>query len=118
MGVFVKGSVQIYLNSKKDAEKVHKMINEIEEIVKERTQQPAYFELYDIKLSEDFVEFGVTSPRSQNGEWQVNQVIEQLKLMTKEGIISGVAEFTADLMQEYESWYMDSEEFEEGGQDE
>jgi hypothetical protein len=113
MGIFVSGSVQIYLNSKEDAEKVHEMINNIEEIVKERTQQPAYFELYDIKLGDNSVEFGVSSPRCQNGEWQVGQVIQQLKLMIKSGVISGVSEFTADLMQEYESWYMEESEFQE-----
>lgn len=115
MGVFASGSVQIYLNSIEDARKVQKMIEGIQQIVEARTKKPAYFELYEIKKDSSSVEFGVSSSRAQNAEWQVEQVIEQLKIMTKSKEISGVVEFTADLMQEYNSWCMDGEEFEEGG---
>jgi hypothetical protein len=128
MAISVSGSVQIYLNSQEDAEKVHEMINNIKEIVKERTKKNVYFEICGIKQSNRFVEFEVSSSRAQHGVWQVNQVIKELIFLIKKGVISGVSQFSAHLdededeMEDYESWCIDNfqEEMEdyEGEEDE
>ncbi len=115
MGTFGAGTATIYLESKKDAKKVSKMIDNIEERTKKRLGvEIAYFEFYDKKVADTTVEVKNSSSRIQNCEWQIDQLILELKEMVKNKEISAVTEFTADVMMESQSWYMQNDEFNEG----
>jgi predicted peroxiredoxin len=115
MGVFGTGTATIYLTCKGDAKKVSKMIDKIEERTKKRLDiEVAHFEFYNKKVIDQVVEVSNSSGRVQNCEWQIDQLILELKEMVKNKEILGVAEFTADVMIESNSWYMQDEEFEEG----
>jgi hypothetical protein len=114
MGQFGNGSASIYLNSKKDAKKVSKMIDEIAERTKKRIGDEGYFEFYDKEVGDKEVHVKNSSGRVQNCEWQIDQLVLELKEMVKNKEISGVSEFTADVMVESQGWYMQDEEFEEG----
>ena len=115
MGVFGTGIATIYLESKQDAQKVSKMIDNIEERTKKRLDvEIAHFECYDKEVTNTTVEVKNSSDRIQNCEWQIDQLVLELKEMIKNKEISAVTEFTANVMMESQSWYIQEGEFEEG----
>lgn len=91
------------------------MIDSIEQRTKKRLGvEIAHFEFYDKEVTDTTVEVKNSSDRIQNCEWQIDQLVLELKEMVKNKEISGVSEFTADVMMESNSWYMQEDEFEEG----
>jgi len=113
MGTFGNGSATICLKTKNDAKKVSKMIDKIEERTKKRLGiEVAHFEFYSKKVTDQVVEVSNSSSRIQNCEWQIDQLILELKEMVRNKEILGVEEFTADVMMESQSWYMQDDEFE------
>ncbi len=123
MGQFAQGSVNIYFNNEEDANKVHELlVNEnVEESFKKvlgEEKGNGYYELYDFEGGDKELCFQVSSPRVQNAEWQVEQVVALLKKLVQTKEISGVGEFSASIMVEGEGYYYEGSEFEEGGEHE
>ncbi len=113
MGTFAKGSVNIYLKSIEDADKVHEMISNIEEIVT-KEQGPCDFGIYDLSennSSHTEVCFDFSSGRVQNAEWQMVQFADQLKKMVQRKEIQAPDEVNGDLYIAGDGLYMTEDEF-------
>jgi hypothetical protein len=113
MGTFAMGSVNIYLKSMEDADKVHEMISNIEEIV-EKEQGPCDFGVYDLSennTSHTEVCFNFSSSRTQNAQWQLEQFADQLKKMVQRKEIQAPDEFNSDIYIAGDAIYMTEDEF-------
>ena len=113
MGVCTNGDIQISLQSEKDAEYVFDQLEEITRLVTERIGQPAHFDLQDIHTEGTIFYCNVFSNRTPNGEFQVKEVINQVKLMVKQGQIKPPVALQAELLVQHEGWYIDEDEFKE-----
>lgn len=110
MGIFTSGDFNITLKNEADAKKVYDMINVIQVTMETRTASPAYFDVQEFCADIDIVYGKVYSPRVQNGEYQIETIISEIKRMVKEKEIEPPLDFTAELMIQHESWYLDSDE--------
>jgi len=80
------------------------MIDKIEERTKKSLDvEVAYFEFYDKEVTDTIVEVKNSSDRIQNCEWQIEQLVLELKEMVNNKEISAVTEFTANVMMESQS---------------
>jgi hypothetical protein len=111
MGVFTSGDISISCKNEKDAIFIFEQLENITKLVEARLKIPAYFDLQDNHVEECMFYCNVHSPRTQNGEFQMDQIIEQIKIMVKEGKIEPPEEFQGELMVQYESWHMSEDEF-------
>jgi hypothetical protein len=124
MGQFAEGTVNIYLNSEEDAKKVHAIFSnpnveeEFEKFLGEKAKGYYEFIEFDEEQEGKEVYFRLCSGRVQNAEWQMEQVVALLKKLVQAKEISGVGEFSGNIMIEGEGYYYESSEFEEGGEDE
>jgi len=112
MGTFGEASINIELASEKDAEAVCEMIHNIKDRIEKRLTESFYFEAHDLNQQGSSVWLTCSSSRYQNTDWQVLQVIGELRAMVKEKDISEVAEFSSSLMIASDGYYMESYEFE------
>lgn len=112
MGTFGQASINIELASEKDAEAVAEMIKNIQDRIAKRITDSFNFEAHDLGQSGSSVWLDCSSSRYQNTDWQVLQVIEELKLMVKNKEITEVAEFSSSLMIASDGYYMEADEFE------
>jgi len=119
MGQFAEGSVSIYFDKVEDADKVHEILsnpNVEEEFVKFLGEEKGrgHYEFYDFSDKGDKeVHFQLSSPRVQNAEWQTEQVVTILKKLVQMKEISGVGEFSGNIMVEGEGYYYEGSEFQE-----
>lgn len=117
MGNFAEATICIYFDKVEDADKVHELLNTkpTEETFKKFLGEKGAgnYEFYEFEDNgSQEVYFKLSSGRVQNAEWQVERIIELLKHLVKTGEISGVSEFTGDIMEQGESYYCESDEFE------
>ena len=117
MGQCAQGDIQIELQTIEDADYVYSQIEKIVELTEARIEGPAYFDLQDNHVEDSSFNCNVYSSRTQNGEFQINQVVEQLKIMVTEGKIKPPISFQGELTVQYESWYLDQDNFELGSND-
>jgi hypothetical protein len=111
MGKYTSGYINIYCESEEDANNVFKEIANIVSLTEKRTGSPCHFNLFDNEVDGDLFRCNVSSSRVINGEFQVNQVIKQLKLMISEKRICPPIEFNAELTVSHESWSLSDEDF-------
>lgn len=111
MGLSTEGYIEIELQSTEDADLVNTQIGKIKELVEARTKLPAYFCLYSKYVSDTTFNCKVSSNRVQNGEFQIDQVVEEVKRMVKNKEILAPVEFTAELTTQYASWHIEKDEF-------
>lgn len=111
MGRSVSGDITIVFKSERDARYALDTLNKIEAIVKERLKQNADFNIYDLSVNNELFYCKVSSGRAVNGEFQINQIIEQLKIMVNNKEIEAPDSFEAELLTNYESWDLEEEEF-------
>lgn len=112
MGTFGTASVNIELATEKDAEAVAEMIQNIKDRIAKRITESFHFAVDRLDQQGTSVWLEINSSRYQNTDWQVLQIIEELKLMVKDKEIVEVAEFSSDLMIASDGYYMESDEFE------
>ena len=91
MGIYASGGVEISFTKEEDANKVHK--------------------IHDSGGEGEWLYFKVSSIRVQNAEWQVEKIIDVLKVLIKDKVIGSIECFHSHLMTEYNSWDMDGEDF-------
>jgi hypothetical protein len=83
MGVCTSGDISIYLKSVEDANHVFEQISKIKEITEARLGTLCHFDLQDNHVEDAVFNCNVYSSRVQNGEFQVEQVIELINIMVK-----------------------------------
>jgi len=118
MGQFAQGSVNIYFNNVEDANKVHELLDSenVEGNFKKvlgDEKGSGYYELYDFESGDKELYFQLSSPRVQNAEWQMEQVVALLKKLVQDKVISGVGEFNGNIMVQGEGYFFEGHEFEE-----
>jgi hypothetical protein len=113
MGVCTQGDIQIELQSIKDADYVYSQIEKIEELTVARTGESAHFGLDDNHVQDETFNCNVYADRAQNGEFQIEQVIAQLRIMVAEGKIEPPVSFEGELQTQYAAWSLDEDDFEE-----
>lgn len=111
MGTFAEGSIQIYLSSEEEADKVCEMINNIKERTDKRLKQDGHFAVHDLDVHGEMVEIRLSSGRTQNCEFQMEMVVDELKVMVQSGEITGVSEYTSSMMIDGGGEYMESDAF-------
>jgi len=111
MGVFAEGSIQIYLNSEEEAVKVCEMIKNIKERTDKRLKQEGHFAVHDLDVHGEMVEIRLSSGRAQNCEFQMEMVVDELKVMVQSGEITEVAEYSSSMMIDGGGQYMETEDF-------
>jgi len=111
MGVCTQGDIQIELQSIEDADYVYAQLENIEALTVARTGEPAYFGLEDNHVHDEMFYCNVYSNRVQNGEFQIEQVILQLKVMIEEGKIKPPTSFEAELNIQHNAWSLDESNF-------
>lgn len=113
MGVSTKVSVNIELDTNKNAIKVGDILKDFVNIVKKRFS--GYAEVYDVEVRGTSVSCELCSSRQPNAEFQVEALIA---LMKEAGIKSeNVEEFSADLIQVVDSYWLNNDNFDETAQD-
>jgi len=111
MGVFAEGSIQIYLNSTKDADKVCEMISNIKERTDKRLKQEGHFAINHFDVHEQLVEIRLSSGRVQNCEFQMEMIVDELKVMVQSNDIEEVSEYSSSMLVDGGGDYLDSEYF-------
>lgn len=111
MGVCTNGDIQIELQTVEDADYVYDQISKIEELTVARVGGPAHFNLQDNHVDGTVFNCNVYADRTPNGEFQIQQVLEQIQIMVKAKNILPPYSFQAELLVQHESWYMDEEDF-------
>lgn len=113
MGVCTNGYIQIVLNSVEDANKVFDAIENIEKWTVEKTKNSAFFNLLDNHVEDDIFHCNVYSNRVQNGEFQIEMVLERVKAMVVNGEIQPPDEFQGELNVQHCAWHLDEDNFNE-----
>lgn len=111
MGTFAEGSIEIYLNSTEDADKVCEMIKNIKERTDKRLKQDGHFSIHNLDVHEQLVEVRLSSSRVQNCEFQMDMIVDELKVMVQSKEIEEVSEYTSNMMIDGGGNYMESDSF-------
>jgi len=111
MGTFAEGSIQIYLDSTEDADKVCEMIKNIKERTDKRLKQEGHFSIQDLDVHEQLVEVRLSSERVQNCNFQMEMIVDELKVMVQSKEIKEVSEYSSNMMVDGGGDYLDSEYF-------
>jgi hypothetical protein len=113
MGTCTNGDIRIELQNDEDADFVCDQMKKIAELTEKRLKQEhvPHFNLFDLQVECDTFSCNVQSDRTQNGEFQVEQVIAQIKVWVKEGKIKPPYELQAELMVQHAGWFIDENEF-------
>ena len=112
MGICTSGDIQIELQTVEDADYVYDQIKNIEELTKSRLGvEMAHFGLADNHVDGTIFSCNVYSDRTPNGEFQIDQVIEQIKVMVKEKKILPPYTLIGELLTQHMGWYMDENEW-------
>ena len=111
MGVCTNGDIQIELQTIEDAEFVYDQMLKIEELTVARLGTPAAFNLQDNHLDGTTFDCNVYADRIPNGEFQIEQVIEQVKVWVKEKKIFPPYSFTGELLVQQAGWSMGENEW-------
>ena len=113
MGTYAEAYICITLDNDADAIAVSTMLRDVDERIQQRTGTTSGLNISDWDCTDDEEEqvFRLSSQRAQNLDWQVEQLIEELKLLVQSGTITKVCEFKADVMVAGDSTYMEEEEF-------
>lgn len=113
MGQSTHGDIRIELQNDEDADFVCDQLKDIAVITQKRMNDDTlpWFNLYDMQVEINTFSCNVQSDRTQNGTYQVNQIIEQLKRWVKEGKIKPPWEFHAELLVQHEGWFLSEDEF-------
>lgn len=111
MGIYAEGSIQICLNSEKDTDKVCEMIQNIKERTDKRLKQEGHFCIHDLDVHDQLVEVRLSSGRVQNCEFQMDMIIDELKVMVQSKEIEEVSECTSNMMIDGGGSYMESDSF-------
>ena len=93
MGQFTDGDVTIVANSQESADKIAEQIQNLDEYIKTKNDQPFSTNITDIDNSDECVYVRLNSGRYPNAEWQCQQLLEMVKDLFKGDVLS----FTADL---------------------
>jgi len=113
MGVCTQGDIQIVLQTVEDADYVYDQLEKIAELTEERLKTPCHFNLEDNHVDGKVFYCNVYSDRIQNGEFQIKQVIEQLKIMVKKNHIRPPESLIAELLVQEYAWSMEDDDFKE-----
>lgn len=111
MGVCTSGDFQLYLQNEEDADY---MIDQIENIalnVQKEGKPLPYFSMPGPRLDGNTIYCDVYSDRVQNGRFQIESLIELIKLKVKEGKIKPPLDFQAELLVQDTGWNLDEEDF-------
>jgi len=111
MGVCTNGDIQIMFQTEEDADLVYKQLQKIEELTSERIKEPAHFNLQEIHVDGDMLNCNVYADRTPNGEFQVEQVVELLRILVQEAKIQPPHSFEAELLIQHQGWSLDEENF-------
>jgi len=111
MGQCTQGDIQIELQTVEDADYVYDQLENIEELTEVRTKASAYIDLHDTQVDGTVYSCNVYSDRLQNGEFHIEQVIEQLKVMVKEGKIKPPYSLTGELLVQHQGWSLAESDF-------
>ena len=116
MGVCTSGDIQIELQTIEDAEFVYAKMEKIEDLTMTRLDtKVASFNLHDNHLDGTTFDCNVYADRIPNGEFQIEQVIEQIKVWVKEKKIFPPYSFTGELLVQQAGWSMGENEWEDEG---
>mgnify|MGYP003657071691 CR=1 FL=1 len=115
MGIYASGGVEISFTKEEDANKVYEILsnNEVaKQIIKIIGEEgEGNYNLYDFDGDGEWLYFKVSSGRVQNAEWQVEKIIDVLKVLIKDKVIGSIECFHSHLMTEYNSWDIDGKDF-------
>ena len=93
MGQFTDGDVTIVANSQESADKIAEQIQNLDEYIKTKNDQPFSTNITDIDASDVCVYVRLNSGRYPNAEWQCQQLLAMVKDLFKGELES----FSADL---------------------
>jgi len=111
MGQFTQGDIQIKLQTVEDAEYVYAQLENIKELTEARIKKSAHIELHDTEIDDTIYRCNVYAHRIPNGEFHMEQVIEELKVMVKEGKIAPPYSLTGELLIQYQGWSLEEDDF-------
>ena len=93
MGQFTEGDVTIVATSQESADKIAEQIQNLDEYIKTKTDEPFSTSIIEIDSSDECVYVTLNSGRYPNAEWQCQQLLAMVKDLFK----GEVASFSADL---------------------
>ena len=93
MGQFTEGDVTIHCNSPESADKIADQIQNLDEYIKSKSNEPFGTSVHNIDVDCEFVYVRLSSGRYPNAEWQCHQILEMVKDLFKGEVVN----FTADL---------------------
>jgi len=111
MGTYVKGDFTIEL---KEASHAPIVLNAMA-LLQTRSDEE-WFDIHNICVNDTIIEFCIQSDRGQNGCWQVEELVNELRRLVEERQIV-VLNFDGSLMSDYESWSLDEDNFSEEPED-
>ena len=109
MGQFTEGDVTIVANSQESADKIAEQIQNLDEYIKTKNDQPFSISISDVECDDVCVYVKLSSGRYPNAEWQCKQILDMVKDLFKGKLES----FSADLTVPENIIYEEFEEFED-----
>ena len=111
MGQCTHGDIQIELQTIEDAEYVYAQLENIKDLVEARTKEPAHIDLHDTQVDGVVYMCNVYADRLANGDFHMEQVLEQVRVMVAEKHILPPVDFQAELLTQYAAWSYSQDEF-------
>jgi len=111
MGICTNGDIQIELQTVEDADYVFSQLENIKELTEARTKAHAHIALCDSQVDGTVYSCNVYADRIPNGVFHIEQVIEQVKVMVKEGKIKPPYSLNGELLTQYQGWGLDENDF-------
>lgn len=111
MGQCTHGDIKIEFQTVEDADYVFNQLKKITELTFERIKTFAYFDLQNSYVDGTIFKCNIYSNRIPNGEFQIEQVIEQIKIMVLEDKIKPPHSFISELLIQHQGWSLDENDF-------
>ena len=113
MGICTNGDIIVELQNNEDANFVCDQMKNIAETVQKRMKYTTLpcFDIQDAHVDEDTFYCNVYSNRVQNGDFQIDQIVEQLKVWVKEKKILPPYEMNAELLVQHQGWSLEEDDF-------
>jgi len=109
MGQFTEGEIIIETKSEKSAEAIAEQIQNIDEYIKTKTDQPFSTSVHEIDVDGSTVYVKLSSGRYSNAEWQCQQILG----LVKDKFKSDLYTFSADVIVPENIIYEDFDDEEE-----
>jgi len=94
MGQFTEGEIIIEANSEESAKAIAEQINNLDEYIRTKTDEPFSTSVTDVDSDDSTVYVKLCSDRFPNAEWQMQQILEMCKDLFKGQFNCFTADYT------------------------